>query len=282
MKLKGLKMSKLTTHINYLITLFVFTAFTVMANDQVGDKQIYKIMDKSGLTRTIEGLPVQMYAMAEQMAASTEDQKEYQQFMQILSSSLETDVMLNDIFISMKSNLSMQERVAILHWLDSELAIRAVNAELRSSEPDFEQQLREYLSQINRSPLPSERVAAVKQLVESAKMVEQSSEMVIAMMRSMFKAIKAADPSNEELATQLDTQFEMISMNIAPMMEQEMMQTSLYIYQDLTNEELQQYSAFFQQVTGKKYLSVINGAISSSLNRWGKNLVTQIMKEFAN
>lgn len=275
-------MSKLTTLIKYLITFLVFTAFTAMANDQATDKQIYKIMDRSGLTRTIEGLPIQLYAMGEQMAVNTEDQKEYRQFMQILSSSLETDAMLEDIFISIKSTSSVQDRVAILNWLDSELAIRAVNAELRSSEPNFEQQLSEYLSQTNHSSLPSERVAAVKQLVESSKMVEQSSDMVIAMMKSMFEAIKAADPSNQELATQLDTQFEMISMNITSMMEQEMMQTSLYIYQDLTNEELQQYSAFFQQATGKKYLSVISDAVSISLNRWGKHLVTQIMKEFGN
>jgi hypothetical protein len=51
-------MKKFTTFIALCIILVSSIITTSYANDQITDKQIYQLMDKSGITQSIEGLPL--------------------------------------------------------------------------------------------------------------------------------------------------------------------------------------------------------------------------------
>ncbi|MFT6206747.1 MAG: hypothetical protein ACJA0T_000651 [Colwellia sp.] len=87
-------MKKFTTFIALCIILVSSIITTSYANDQITDKQIYQLMDKSGITQSIEGLPLQLQAMGQQMALTAKNPVEHEKFMQVFASSLNPDVML--------------------------------------------------------------------------------------------------------------------------------------------------------------------------------------------
>lgn len=249
---------------------------SVYANQAVSDAQVYQLLDKSGVTRTIEGLPMQMQAIGQQMALTAKDPSEHQKFMAVFSSSVNTDQMLQEMRDSIKSNVSNDEIANILTWLDSELATRIVQAELQSAQPDFQQNLMRYLAELQTNPPSPERTKAIINYVESADVVEQSMNMIMGMVEVMFEGLKANQPENTELAANLDNQIEQMAKAMKPGLEQQMILTSYFIYQNISDEDLSKYSEFYQQPVGKKYLSLLVNAMTQAMGNWGKSLINEI------
>ena len=233
-------------------------------------------MDKSGLTRAIEGLPLQMQAMGQQMALTEKDTDEHSALMKILISSLDTDVMLNIMAAYSKNEFSNAEVQSLLAWLNTELTSKVINAELQATEPEFQQNLMRYIADLQTTPPTQQRSQMVINFVESSGMVEQALNMIHGLVKNMFAAVKANDPQNTELATQLDTQLEQMMAMMKPSMEQQMVLTSYYIYRDISDAELAQYSKFYTQDLGAKYLSTVYTGLGKAMSNWGTNLVSQI------
>ncbi|NQZ86916.1 MAG: hypothetical protein HRT54_04980 [Colwellia sp.] len=272
-------MKKLTTFIGRCIILASFIITTSYANNQISDAQIYQLMDKSGATKSIEGLPEQMQAMGQQMALTAKNPSEHKKFMEVFVSSLNTDKLLQQMSEHIRKNVSSEELQLILTWLDSDLASRVVSAELQSAEPKFQQNLMHYVAELQTTPPSAERTKVIINYVESSEVVEQGINMVTALLGNMFEAIKITQPENVQLAKQLDGQLEQMAVNMKPAMEQQMILTSYFIYRDISNEDLNQYSSFYKKETGQKYLSLMVGAIGEGLNEWGASLIHQIAKE---
>jgi len=272
-------MKKVTKFIGRCIILASLIITTSYANNQVSDAQIYQLMDKSGTTKIIEGLPLQIQAMGQQMALTNKDPVEHKNFMQVFTSSLNPDVMLRQMLEHIKKNVSPQELQHILTWLDSDLASRLIKAELQSADPKFQQNLMHYIADLQTTPPAPARTKAILNYVESSQVVEQSLKMIMSMLNNMFAALKATQPENEELAATLDAQIEQMAVSMKPVMEQQMILTSYFIYRDISEEDLTQYSNFYKQETGKKYLSLMVGAIGDGMSEWGASLVKKIAKE---
>jgi len=272
-------MKRVTTFIGQCIILASFIITTSYASNQISDAQVYQLMDKSGVTKSIEGLPQQLQAMGQQMALTAKDPSEHQKFMEVLVSSLNADVMLQKMSEHIKKNVSFEELQHILTWLDTDLAASVVNAELQSADPKFQQNLMHYVAELQTTPPTAERTKVIINYVESSEVVEQGLNMIIAMLGNMFEAIKVTQPENVELAKQLDVQLDQMAVNMKPAMEQQMIMTSYFIYRDISNEDLNKYSHFYKQETGKKYLSLMVGAIGDGMSDWGTSLIQQVSKE---
>ncbi|XOV79761.1 MAG: hypothetical protein ACFHVJ_02105 [Aestuariibacter sp.] len=264
-----------------LVLLTTIASTSVFARNQVTDAEIYQLMDKSGITRGIQGLPMQMQAMGQQMALTAKDPAEHQAFMQMFLGSMDTDKMLATMAEYLRAHASQKQVQALLSWMESDLVSRFIQAELRASEPQFQQELMTYLAELQAAPPSQERTAAVVNFVSSSEMVEQSLKMVTAMLENMFSAVKALNPGNEELATNLDNQADVIATALRGSIEQQMIISSYYIYQDFSNEELAQYSQFYQQELGKSYLKLLFGGMGEAMSDWGVSLIQQIEQEQA-
>ncbi len=272
-------MKKITT---FLASAFMLTSLIVtssFANAQVSDAQIYQLMDKSGTTRMIESLPLQMQGMSQQMALTSKDTAEHQKFSKILTSSMNTDAMLEQMFNYIKANVSPEEMQNILTWLESDLATRVVAAELQSAEPQFQQNLMTFIGQLQATPPTPERTQAIINYVESSEIVEQTLIIVVGMAKNMFAALKASKPDNAEFSATLDAQLVQMETMMRPAFEQQMILTSYYIYRDFSEADITKYSNFYQQDLGKKYLTLLVGAVGEGLNGWGENLIKQIVAD---
>ncbi|WP_206484056.1 hypothetical protein [Thalassotalea sp. G2M2-11] len=270
---------KIFTHIRYCILVMSLITFTSHAYNKVSDEQVYTLMDKSGITRSIQGLPMQMNMIGQQMALTAKDPAEHQKFMQIFTSSMDTDGMVQKMLVHIQNNVSASEMESILAWLDSDLATRIVKAELQSTEPEFQQNFMRFMADMQSNPPAQARTQAIIHYVESSKVAEQAMKMMKGMMKNMFMAIKASKPEDQELAANLDKQLEQMSASLQPVLKQQMILTSYFIYQNISNEDLANYSNFFMHDTGKKYLSVLVDAVGAAMNDWGATLMKNVIAE---
>lgn len=260
----------------YLFLVFSLLLFSTFARSEITDSQIYQLMDKSGLTRAIESLPVQMQAVGQQIGLTAKDPADHQQFMKIFVGSVNTDEMLQTISKYLANNISAEELNKVLTWLETDLANRVITAELQATEPDFQQNFLKYIADLQANPPSQERTAAIVNYVNSSALVEQSVKIIESVVINMFEALKSKQPDNKEMAAQLDSQLEQMKQTMRPALEQQLIMSSYFIYHNLSNAELNEYSDFYQQTIGKKYLSVVMGAMTESMNKWGATFVKSL------
>lgn len=272
-------MKKLTTFFGGCIVLASLIVNAAWASNKIDDAQIYQLLDKSGVTRAIEGMPMQMNAMGQQMGLTSKDPAGHQEFMKVFTSSINTNEMILQMLESVRKNATQEEMTKILQWLDTELASRVVAAELQSTAPEFQQNLMHYMADLQTNPPSAERTAAIIHYVESSNIVDHSFEMIMGMLENMFSGLKATSPEDSELASNLDLQLQQMMTAMKPAFEQQMILTSYYIYRDISNEDLAEYSDFYQKDTGKKYLSLLVGAVGEAMGNWGSTLVNQINED---
>lgn len=269
-------MKKIFTLFNIRFLLLLLLAQAAVANAQVTDAQVYQLLDKSGATRIIESLPMQMQAMGQQMGLTAKDPAAHQQEIQMIVSSINTDDMLRTMAENIKANASQEDVSKILTWLGSELGNRLVQAELQSADPQFQQNLMRYMADLQANPPSAERSKTIISFVESSKMVDQAMNMVEGMLQNMFAAAKAKNPDDKVLAANLDNQLAQIVASLKPVLEQQTILSSYYVYRDISVSDMNKYSDFYQQPTGKKYLSLIVDAVGAAMNDWGVVLIDKI------
>ena len=277
--LLGITMKKFTSFLGgTLIAVSSLLTFNLHA-ESASDGQIYQLLDKSGTTRMIEGLPLQMQAMGQQIGLTAKDPKEHQDFMSLFVGTINTDQMMRQMLDSVKSNMSSDDIQGVLDWLNSDVGERIVSAELKSAEPEFQQALMLYIAELQTSHPSNERKKVIMDFVEKSNMVDQGMNMVANMMKNMFAAVKANEPDNKELAANLDNQLAFMVDSMRPAFEQQMVLTSYYLYQDISNEDIAKYSQFFEQPTGQKYLTVMYEALSDTMSTWGTSMITELMAQ---
>lgn len=271
-------MKKLTHLFLTAFTAISLISISVFANDDVTDAEIYRFLDKSGATRAVEGIPMQIQAMGQQMALTAKDPQEHQQFMQVMLSSLDVDQMQVQLLESVRKSVTSQDIKNIMVWLDSDLGERIVAAELKSADPAFQQNLMQYMAGLQSNPPTPERTQAVISYVENSNIAQQSMKMVKGIVGNMFNAAKALKPEDKEMAKHLDASLEQMLVTMKPALEQQMILTSYFIYQELSIEELNQYSNFYAQPVGQQYMSLIIDGVSDAMGTWGETLMSKIIE----
>ncbi|QOL26658.1 DUF2059 domain-containing protein [Thalassotalea sp. LPB0316] len=273
-------MKKLTSFIGAtLVALSSVVTFTTSAQG-VSDSQVYQLLDKSGSTRAIESIPMQMQAMGQQLSLTAKDQQEHQEFMELLVNSMNTDEMLSQMLASIKKSMTSEDIEDVLAWLNSDIGERVVTAELKSAEPEFQQEFMMYAAQLQSTPPSQARKQVIMDLVEKSQMVDQGMNLITGIIKNMFDAVKSKTPEDQELASTLDSQLDMMTRSLRPAIEQQMILTSYYIYQDISNEDIATYTSFFEQPTGKKYITSMYDAVGVAMSSWGTNLMTDIVAKY--
>ncbi|MBC3764995.1 hypothetical protein [Neptunicella marina] len=263
---------------NYMFVLLFSCLSSAYASD-MKDAQAYQLMDKSGLTRAIESLPQQMQALSQQMALTEKNAGSQQAFSSLLQQSVNTDQMLQQIATYLKSQLNAEETVALLAWLSSEPTATVIDAELQSSDPQFQQNLMRYIADLQSNPPADARKQAIINFVQSTQMVEQSVKMIMSIVDGMFDGVKATRANDPQVAATLDQQKAQMEPMLQGAMQQQMVLTSYYIYRDISDEDLAKYAQFYQTDLGKKYLSIMYGAIGTALGNWGTDFVNLMVKQ---
>ncbi|NVK24620.1 MAG: DUF2059 domain-containing protein [Gammaproteobacteria bacterium] len=275
-------MKKISALFSRAIAVLSVIAITITTNANAAtasDAEIYDLLDKSGATRTLETLPMQMQMMGQQMALTAKDPQAHQDYMSILLSSMDTDVMQQRMLQSVRKNATSEEIQAMLVWLNSDLGQRIVAAETEATNPDFQQNMMQFMAGLQSNPPAPERTQAIIGYIEASKITDQTMKLIESLVATMFDAAKALKPEDTQLAETLDIQLPQMMDMMKPALEQQMILASYYVYRDMSNEELAQYGGFYQKEIGKKHMSLIVESVSYAMNDWGESMMKQIIAE---
>jgi|GEM_PF-972018 len=237
-------------------------------------------MELSGFTAALNAVPQQINAMGQQMQLTAKNPEASTQVVSTLLNSWQSDAIVSEVAHYIQQELTAKQLSQLLDWLATDLSKRIKFAEEQANRASFQQDFLHFSADIQSNPPAADSIEAVRQLVESTKMVENMSKMVsqiahkvaFAMLETQPEAVQAA--KTQEINQQLANMETMIR----PGLEQQMMMVSLYLYRDISNQDLAAYARFYQTELGQLELEVLSGAMVNSMSAWAEKFSRQMLE----
>lgn len=276
---KGITMKTLPKLYFALFLCMTFLSQNAFSNN-INNEDIYSYLDLSGTKTALDGIPEQMFAMGQQMQLTAKNPEESNRVMEVLANSWQVDDMERIVFEHVKQNFTAVELKNLLVWLQSDLSRRIKQAEEKSSEPNFNQEFMQYMAKVQTNPPSPERIQAVRNFIESTQMVDHTVDMVVGIAKGITKNVQVteAEALTDE---QFESQMQQMEAMMKPQLEQQLILVSYFIYENLTNEDINRYADFYQKPLGQKELKVMSGAVVKALGSWSENAFNTLNNEMS-
>lgn len=251
------------------ISVFAFSAFA--KENKVSDQQIQEFIQLSGVQQLLDSIPAQIYAMANQQQLIQANPNVDNSVAQILIEAWQPESINESISAYIFENSNSDEITDLLEWRKSPLAKKMTALELASSEPSFQADFLRYMADLQETPPSPETMQVIQRLVGATNMADTMLAMSTQITRGMLSVLTETEENRDKVTqSEIDQQIASMREIMLPQMQQQAILMSYYIYRDVSNDELAQYSSFYESDLGSKELSLLFGSLSLSMNEWAK------------
>lgn len=258
---------------------FVFSVGITSANaNSIKDEDVHRYLVLSGSKSALQSIPAQIDSMSQQMQITSKDPAESQKVMASLSAAWQEIDIEKVVVEHLKNSYSNEELTRLLTWLETDLARRVKAAEEKSTATNFNQEFMQYMANIQTAPPSPERVQAVRNFIESTTLVDHTMKMVMSIATGVSKSLQSVD-SNEISDEQINAQITQMETMMKPQLEQQLILVSYYIYDELSDADINEYASFYQKPLGQKELDVTSDAFGKAFSQWTVNAVNAIESE---
>ena len=246
----------------------------------ISDDNVKQYLALSGIDSALDGIPAQMSAMGQQMQITVKDPAQAQRAVDLLLNAWQIEEVRLIVAEHVKENFSTAEMKSLLTWLNRDLARKIKSAEEKAAAANFNQELMAYMAQLQTTPPTTARVQVIRDFIDTTHIVDHSLNIVMSVAQGTMEGINVANPEQAVSDEQIQTQLSQMQIMMRPALEQQMVMVSYYIYQQLTEQEIVQYTKFYQQPLGQKELDIMYDGIGQALNYWSTNAFENIAAEF--
>ena len=262
-----------------LLTTLLFSQLS-FANNKISDGEVYTYIDLSGLKDSIQGMPAQIEMMSQQIQLTSQNAQKDEVVMSALISSWQEDKINQQIIKHIQANMTQAEMTELLSWLNTDLAKRIKLAELQSSQPDFQNQVMHFMADIQSNPPTPARQSLVRNFIEVTNISDHATDVAMAIVENMMNSVQIAMPNEQIPTEQIKQQLTQMRTMMAQAMDQQMIMLSYFLYRDISDDDLTNYTEFYQQPLGQKELTVVYGAVLKGLNAWGDDIAVTLVNHF--
>lgn len=266
-------MKKLLTFTAMLVFLLCQAAIGRAAENLEG--MVDSALELSGFNRVVDSLPQIMGAQQNWSQTTKPATADSNRVSQLLLESFDQKAARKTSHEYFLKNVDAKTMKDVMGWLKSPLGQRFSSAESEELGPGRQAAMLRYLAELQEVPPPSERVALMQRLEE----VTRSSELVTGILMNIFtntlKNIPVKEGDEEAVLDELD--------NLMPAIREQLRQqtilSSLYTYRDFTDEELENYIAFYESSSGGRYNEAGAAAIGAVLEQMFDTFTRKLTQE---
>ncbi len=194
-----------------------------------------------------------------------------------LAMAFDSQAMEQSIVDQLSRTLDQKTLVSILDWHKSQLGLKVHEAEIAHSVFSDASEREQFLARLDDEPVSAERMSALYNLEQAWRIVESSVDMMIEMQIAVTAALMHLAPEAERVP--VDRLVEVYAAQkpaLTSHFSQETLLSMIYIYQDLSLDEIGIYESFALSETGQRYVDSTNLALHRSMLeaslRFGKTM----------
>jgi tetratricopeptide (TPR) repeat protein len=260
-----------------IILLITFGVTSVDFSDK-HEKLVTRYIELSGLVRTISRLPEQVVEISGQRILESSDPKTEQEIANIMVESFDTELAEKTLRTYILIDSDTDSLKEMISWLETPLMKKITAEENFSFQPEFEDELLQYIRGLETSPPPKDRINIMKDFVNTTFSVNTAANITSEIMLGFIKAENHKLPEYDRLDKfSLEKEFIQVRNIIRNKMSQQMILFGLYTYRNISDDELIECLNFYKSVTGRK----IVGATSNAIIKAAKQYVAHAEKQVA-
>lgn len=254
-------------------------SFQLTAANMASDQQVEQFIELSGIEEMIESMPLQIQAISGQRQLTSKNPAVEQQVMVLMSEAWYADEINAAITAHIKKNTSATELAKMLEWKKKPLMVKMTEAEAQANAPDFQANLMRYVATLQSTPPTPETREAISRFVDATKMADFMVDISSKVVESMAMAfMQASGEDTKQAKADLADYMQTMIPAMRQQMEQQAILTSYYIYRDISNQELDQYSDFYQSKLGQKEMNVVTESLEVAMTLWAKKSAVAIVE----
>ena len=239
------------------LSLLTVSLLTTALFAKADKSLVDEYMNISGAKITIESMGEQITASIQQSSImygeSVDDNK-----IKFLQEAFNGDEGLDIVTSYLVENFENKNIKEIISYYQSALGKKVTQAGIDAMNPDAQAQMLRFMADLSTNPPSAERVSTIKTFVTELGMVESVEDMFVEMLRFLNEEAS----QNKKLSLE---QMEQFMGMMGQAFEQQMFISSLYIYKDIENSELNSVISFYKSDAGEDELKVLKAAMSQML-----------------
>ncbi|MCP5161274.1 MAG: DUF2059 domain-containing protein [Hahellaceae bacterium] len=277
--MKTIVVRKLVILLSFMGVLFN----EALANDLRQDL-VHEVISRSGVKEVVDAFPSLLKAGIRQGAtqAGANDPGQLERIDQIVDSAWRPEDIMHTVVATLGEKLSEQQLNDARQWLSSPLGKKITQMEIDGGQlanlEAMEQQLPELLKKFKGSAREKMFDAFDRATGATDVAVDTAIAIQLAMSAAM---LSGSERASEQAFRQIRESIESNRFMLRGMIEQQVFNSYIYTYRNLSDNELEAYLAFSQSPSGAKYAQVMHEALKQALiapaEVVGKNIMRSYM-----
>jgi hypothetical protein len=256
------------------VSLLLYSGICIAGEGKTDQELVRTLMQKSGLNKQIEQIPLMMQAgmaQAEQNEPSRKlTQKEMDDLNSMVAEAFDAKAVNASVQQHIRANLAKNDILAALAWLSSPLGEKITRLEEDASTPAAYTEMQAMADTLTKT---TARAAQLRKLDRAVKATESGVRVALNIQMSLLTAMssvlpKDKRPSAEEIKGQVNKNSEQVQ----SMVEQDTLLSFLYAYRTLTDAEVDQYIAFAESKSGRNYHAAMSKGVSDAMVKASRTL----------
>ena len=262
------------------VVLFTFiVSLLSIANGVLAETQkekAEKYASLSGIDETITAVPAQFEAIQNQLLLTEKDPVAVKKAVEIFSDQWNSASLRNTAIDYIAERLTVEQLDQLIKRQETPLVRKMVAEELMSTSPSFQSDFMQYVAELHVTPPQPDTIKAIQQFVSRTKLDEVMLEMSVQVTGAVLKGFGEIKPESEAAQKQAEQQITAMRVAMKPMMEQQAVLMSYYIYRNIANEDLDEYSAFYETELGQIERDIAVQAFTEVITEWLNNSIPEL------
>ncbi len=214
-------------------------------------------MEVSGATKTLESLSSQItgsMAQTSMMYGEKVDAKKVAFLEKVFSH----DENIQQVRAYLTEHFNNSQLQKIIAFDKSQIGSEFVDAGVDAMQADLQAQMLRFMASLQENPPSQERINTIKKL-NSTLQSDETMKVIFSELMNFF--MQEEDTKGKVSQEQLSQMMAMMDQAL----EQQMFISSLFVYRNLSDKELQKVMDFYQSDAGKSEISVLRDALAKML-----------------
>lgn len=265
-------------YVCFLTCLFIAILIAPYSHASASVKSLDKILDLSGLTDQIEQFPELMKRGMQE--AKSEGSSLSDSAYALILASIDQTILPSEIRAMVKAalttELSSTDAKQLLRWYETDLGRQITRAEAASSASDAGSKILALESQLLAN---TERLGFAQRFDQLLGATDMNIELQKHSSVAIFSAMMAAaHPERTVDISPFIDQIKALSDQSRPVIENDIMLSFIYAYQDIETNKLEQYENFLNEDSSKIFNDIVvksmSSAIEVSISKWATSLAS--------
>ncbi len=230
------------------------------------ERLVTKVIELSETDKIFDSLPGVFSAIATQRQMVSKNAAEEKELFDAIIDAIDVEQARNMLTDYISKNSDDDTLKAMLAWLETPLGKKISAEEARADKEQDQSDMVRYLSELQSTPPPKERIDIIQRFVEQNKMPEILAKMVKGALVAMVSGLSEGDDSKAIEVGELEKSLQQDGDKLIEAMRQQSILTSFYTDRSISDAEMEQYMKFMATDKYKKFEKVLVGGIEASLN----------------